>query len=152
MKHLVHKTIALALAVTFGVALPLRAATSLGDAPVKKFRLPSFNDAGFRTGLLTGDEATMVSSTQIDLREMHFTLFTGDEKNAVETTMLAPIATVRIPEPNKTIVEGKGSVRVIRSDLDASGEDWTYNNADRRLIMRKNVHFVFQAELKDLLK
>ncbi|HEU5080007.1 MAG TPA: hypothetical protein VFT72_12410 [Opitutaceae bacterium] len=145
-----HVIIAAAVALSAWTLAP--AETSLGNAPVKKFRLPSFNEAGFRMGLLTGDEAIMVSSTQIDLREMHFTTFSGDEKNAVEMTMLAPVATVRIPEPNKTIVEGKGSIRVIRNDLDASGEDWTYNHTERRLVMRKNVRFVLQAELKNLLK
>lgn len=126
--------------------------TTLGNAPVRKFRLPSFNDEGNRVSLLTGDEATLVNPKQIDVKEMHFTLFAGDEKGTVDTTLLAPVATVRIPEPNHTIVEGKGSVRVIRSDLDASGEDWTYWHREKRLVMRNHVHFVLQAELTNILQ
>ncbi len=122
------------------------------NAPVKKFRLPAFNDQGFRSSLLEGDAATMVSSTQIDVKEMHFTLFAGDEKGSIETTLLAPVATVRILEKDKILVEGKRSVRLVRSDLDVSGEDWTYQHSDKHLAIRKNVRVVVHAELKDILK
>lgn len=121
-------------------------------APVKKFRLPTFNDAGFRTSLLLGEEAKMVSATQIDVRDMHFTLFNGAENAAVDTTLVAPVATVRILEQNKISVEGSGSMHIVRDDLDASGENWTYQHAEKRLVIRKNVRVVFRAELKDILK
>lgn len=135
----------------------MTAATSSADsnvtnAPVKKFRLPQFNEQGFRTGLLEGDEARLISQTQIDITEMHFTIFSGDESNTVDTTLLAPTATILIPDPQHVVVEGKGPVRVVRSDLDASGVDWTYLHAEKKVSMRKNVHVVFRSELTNLLK
>ncbi len=120
--------------------------------PVKHFRLPTFNDQGYRSSLLVGDEATIVSAAQIDIKEMHFTLFTGDETNAIDTTLLAPVATVRIQEHSHTIVDGKGPVRVVRTDLDASGENWTFAYPEKKLTMRANVHVVIRAPLGDLLK
>ena len=144
------------LLVVFLFSLLAPAAFSAGlsgvNAPVKKFRLPSFNDQGFRTSLLEGETATMISPTQIDMKEMHLTLFTGDEKGSVDTTLLAPLATVRILEQNKILVEGKSSVRLVRSDLDVSGEDWAYRHSDKHLAIRKNVRVVVHAELNDILK
>lgn len=122
------------------------------NAPVKKFRLPSFNDQGFRTSLLEGDEARIISSSQIDMREMHLTLFSGDETNAVDTTLLAATATVRILEKNQIAVEGRDSVRLVRSDLDVAGENWSYRHSDKRLTIGKNVRVVIHAELGDILK
>lgn len=122
------------------------------NAPVKKFRLPGFNDQGFRTSLLQGDEARMISATQIDLKEMHFTLFQGDEKNSVDSTLLAPVATVLIQDQNKIVVQGEGSVRFIRPDIDASGQQWKYEHAEKHLTMHKDVRLVIRAELKDILK
>ncbi len=137
----------------FAAMMPLLLADAPStSAPVKKFRLPQLNDEGFRTGLLEGDEAKLISQSQIDITEMHFTIFTGDETNAVDTTLLAPVATIHVPDPKHLTVEGKGPVRVVRTDLDASGEDWTYVHADKKIFMRKNVHVVFHSELTDILK
>lgn len=122
------------------------------NAPVKKFRLPSFNDQGFRTSLLEGDEAQVISPSQIDMKEMHMTLFSGDENNAVDTTLLASTATVRLLEKNQITVEGGNSVRLIREDLDVSGENWSYQHAEKRLTLGKNVRVVIRAELGDILK
>ncbi len=122
------------------------------NAPVKKFRLPAFNDEGFRSSLLQGDEATMVSTSQIDIKEMQFTLFAGDEKGSVDTKLEAPVATVLILDQNQILVEGAGSVHLARNDLSASGEDWSYRHSEKRLIIRKNVHLVIRAQLGDILK
>jgi len=140
--------------LTINLATPslFGAGVSGFNAPVKKFRLPSFNEQGFRTSLLEGDEATMISPSQIDMREMHLTLFSGDENNRVETTLLAPLATVRLLDQNQIAVEGPSSVRLVRSDLDVAGENWSYRHADKRLTIGKKVHVVIHAQLGDILK
>ena len=83
---------------------------------------------------------------------MHFSSFSGDEKNLLHTTLLAPVATVRILEKNHVVVEGDGSVRLIRDEVDATGEQWSYDHSNKRLSIRKNVHVVYRAVLKDILK
>ena len=137
----------------FTVATLCSAAEDLSkSAPVKKFRLPTFNQEGYRTSFLEGDEAIIVSSQQIDVKEMHYSLFSGEENNVLETTLLAPVATVRVLERNHIKVEGTGSVRLIRDEVDATGDNWTYDHANKRLLIRKNVHVIYRAVLKDFLK
>lgn len=123
-----------------------------GNTPVRKFRLPTFNKEGYRTSLLEGEQAEAVSPQEIRLSEMRFSLFSGDEASTLDTTLLAPRAVVRIPEPEHYIVEGPGPVRLIRSDLDVAGEGWLYNHTEKKLSIRKNVVVIFRSELKDLLK
>lgn len=137
------------------LAAPLLSAESIPglNQPVKKFRLPTFNDQGYRTSLLVGDQAKMISATQIELTEMHYSVFAGDENSTLETTLLASVATVRVLDQNKVTVEGSGAVRFIRNDIDASGEQWIYYHAEQKhLVMKKNVHVVIRAELKNILK
>ncbi|PTY05854.1 hypothetical protein DB347_16040 [Opitutaceae bacterium EW11] len=146
MKHL--RFIVFALCAWAG----LHAQIGPGNTPVRRFRLPSFNQEGFRTALLEGEEADAVSPTEIHLKEMRFSLFAGDETNALDSTLLAPRATVRIPEQNHYLVEGPGPVRLIRNDLDVSGENWLYDHNARKLWIRKDAQVIFRSELKDLLK
>lgn len=135
-----------------GLACAMRADDLANGTPVKKFRLPTFNDQGFRTSLLVGDQAIIVSQSQIDIQEMHFTIFTGDETNAVDTTLLSPVATVHILDHEHTLVDGKTTVRIIRADLDASGKDWSFAYPEKKLIMRQDVHVTIRAPMTDILK
>ena len=143
MKHLL--LLCCTAAAVFG-------ASSLPTAPVKKFRLPTFNAEGFRTGFLTGEEALIVSAGQIDIKEMHLSTFSGDEAGTLETTLLAPVATVRVQEREQIRVEGKQSVRLVRPEVDATGQDWEYDHQNKRLLIRSDVHVVYRAVLKDFLK
>jgi hypothetical protein len=125
------------------------------SAPIKRFRLPTFNQAGYQTSLLEGDQAVLVSTQQIDVKEMHFTVLSGTEEKLVQTTLLAPDATLRLHEENRFTVSGAGAVRLVRNDIDAAGQDWSFEfqeHGPKRLMMKKNVRVVFRAVLKDILK
>ncbi|MGC4074313.1 MAG: hypothetical protein QM760_17735 [Nibricoccus sp.] len=126
----------------------------IANAPVKNFRLPSFNDQGNRTSLLRGSEARYISSTQIDIIELNFAQFPEDGSTEADNILLAPSATVLIKSKDHTILTGKESVRLIGKGIDATGENWTFDNKghnDQRLTMNKNVRVVFHAELKGIL-
>ena len=133
--------------------LVLQAADSLvtPNAPVTNFRLPVLNEQGIRTSLLRGTEARYVSASQIELTEMQYSTFFEDGSNKVDTTLLAPTATVFIVD-NKVRVHGEEGVRLIRSDLDVIGMRWTYDHAQKKITLEKDVRVVFRTELKDILK
>lgn len=121
------------------------------NAPISQFKLPTFNSEGNRVSLLRGAEARYVSPTQIDLTAMDLTLYFGDGTDRVDTVLRAPSASVLLND-SKIRVRGDQQVHVTREDLDATGERWTYDHTDRRILIEKNVHVVFRMELKDLLK
>jgi len=137
------------LALAAPVAAQTGAPTIKPSAPIKEFRLPTFNKDGKRATFMRAGEALFVTSTQIDVKDMQFTLFTKDGTDAFDTVLLAPSATF---VTDKQIVSGKESVRVIRVDLEVTGEQWTYNHPEKRVLIGKNARVIFQDELKDIIK
>jgi hypothetical protein len=134
--------------------LPL--AFSLGHAaedvpaePTKNFILPTFTPDGYRSMLLRGSEARMLSLRLIQLNDMDLTVFSGDAANRVDSVLLSPVARVSLDDDT---ARGPGAVRLVRDDLDLTGEQWTYDHARKRISIARNVRVVFHSELKDMLK
>ena len=88
------------------------------SAPVKNFRLPTFNKEGMRTTFLRAGEAVIVSNTRIDVKDMNLTMFTNDDSGRIESVLLSPSATFLTEQQ---IVSGKESVRFIRDDVEVAG-------------------------------
>jgi hypothetical protein len=121
------------------------------NAPITNFKLPVLNEQGIRTSLLRGTEARYVSASQIELSEMQYSTFLDDGSNKVDTTLLAPSATVLIDD-NKVRVQGEEGVRLVRSDIDVIGLHWMYDHSQKKITLEKDVRVVFRTELKDILK
>lgn len=121
-------------------------------APVKNFSLPFFNDAGFRTMLIRGNEARLGNPRKPELIDVTVSLFSGDAANRVETVLLSTEAAV---DTTAKIVEGTGPMRLVRDDLEVSGELWRYDYNDPDTInlrIERKARIVFRAELQSLLK
>ncbi|MBI2512982.1 MAG: LPS export ABC transporter periplasmic protein LptC [Opitutae bacterium] len=119
------------------------------DAPIVNFRLPTFTPEGYRQWLVRGTEARLISTKEIDIRELTLTVFTADATDRIETMILSPSAKVLT---DSQVVSGPGTIRVIRDDLDATGANWTYDHKEKRVSMRQNVRVTFRAELKNFLQ
>ena len=142
---------------TFALILTLNALSAaaqpgvMANAPVKFFKLPIFNQAGLRTSLLRGDEARYISATQIDLIDMQYITCVEDGSNRVETTLLAPVASV-LTQQNEVKVHGAETVRLIRDDVEVTGSKWTYERNQKKISIDQDVRVLFRAELTSLLK
>jgi hypothetical protein len=121
------------------------------EAPVKNFRLPSFDEKGNRTTLIRGGEARYVTNHQIDIVDLNFSRFAGDGSTRIDTLLLAPAATVAL-EGNQIKLRGDQSMRLIRDEFEASGEQWAYDHAGKKIWIGKNVRVVFHSQLENLLK
>lgn len=135
-----------ALVVSFCAPLPAQISS---PAPVRNFTLPFFNDEGFHTMLVRGREASLANPQRIGLSDMTLTLFSGDETQKVDTVILSPTATV-IPADSRIV--GPGQVRLIRDDLELTGEEWSYDQPAKRILIQRGARIVFHAALADLLK
>lgn len=148
-------TTRLALGLALGL-LPLAAPPSSAQssrisapAPIKNFTAPFFNDEGYHTMVVRGGEARILSPQRIALADMNLTLFSGDERRLAETVILAPEALV---QPEAQLVSGPAAVRLIRDDVELTGEDWTYDHAAQKISINRRARLVFQAAVADLLK
>lgn len=119
------------------------------SAPIKDFRLPTFDKDGKRATFMKAGEALFVTTTRIDVKEMNFTLFTKDGTGAFDTLLIAPTATFLT---DKQIVSGQDSMRLLRVNVEVTGEQWSYNHVEKRVLIGKNVRVTFQDELKDIIK
>jgi hypothetical protein len=128
---------------------PGHAAENAPSEPAKNFILPTFTREGYHSMRLCGSEARMLTLRLIELDDMNLTVFSGDASNRVDSVLLSPIA--RVSLDNDT-ARGPGAVRLIRDDLELTGEQWIYDHNKKSISIAKNVRVVFHSELKDLLK
>lgn len=144
------KPSALLALLAFGASgLPAQSPQVSAPAPVKNFALPFFNEAGHRTLLVRGNEARLTDPRRPQFTDMTVSVFAGDASNRVESVLLSAAATV---DTETGVIEGTESVRLIRDDLEVTGESWRYEHANRRLLIQRQARIVLRAELPTLIK
>jgi lipopolysaccharide export system protein LptA len=148
-----HATLLLALLLLSALqpfspsALSQKSASSIfANTPVKNFSLPFFNDAtGYREYLVRGDKATYVNASQIDIVALEFTQFTGDGSAIAKTRLTAPVATLHAENKQAPVLTGRESVHLAyENDLDATGEDWAYDHAQKTITINRNARIIYK--------
>ncbi len=119
------------------------------DQPIVNFRLPDFTPEGNRSWLVRGSEARYANQSQVDIKGLNLSIFTGLPDGKVETLILSPSAQVR---PGEMLVCGSDTIRVINDRFEATGSDWNYAHRDKKVSIGKNVHVVLHTELKAMLQ
>jgi hypothetical protein len=117
-------------------------------APIKNFRLPTFNVAGYRESILYAAEARLPVNNRIEASEVEFISFTGDAAEGIDVMLAAPTA---ILFPQERRIEGIDTVRLERADLTVTGADWRYDHTTRRVMIGRDARIIFRAPLPDLL-
>jgi hypothetical protein len=132
--------------------LLLFGADALKSAPVivkNYFQRVFTNDTeGWRDTDLRAAEAR-VSREEVVLTGATYTVYSGDAANRPVTVFTAPSATAL---PGRKILRGDGPVRVVRDDLEVSGEQWAYDHVAQAITIEKNARTVIRATLPDLIK
>ena len=118
--------------------------------PAKNWILPLFTaKEGFRSMTLRGSEVRPAGPARIDVTDLSITVFSGDAATTVETMLLSPAA---IFLPKEKRASGEKSVRLIRDDIEVTGEGWTYDHDGKKISLARHVRVVFRAQLNDILK
>jgi hypothetical protein len=143
-----HKTRLAAVAVLASI-LAAGAQEVAVAPPARNWTLPLFTKEGYRQMTLKGDEVRPVSSDRIDIMGMNFTVFSGQADAKVDSVLLSPEATFMLDEK---VARGAKQVRLIRDDLEVTGEGWTYDYNEKKVLIFKHAHVVFHSALPDMLK
>jgi hypothetical protein len=117
--------------------------------PARNWILPLFTKEGFRQMTIRGDEVRPVNNDRVDITGMNVTVFSGGAGAKVDSVLLSPEATFLLTE--KT-AHGDKSVRLVRDDVEVSGEGWTYLYNEKKVLISRHAHVVFHSALPDLLK
>jgi len=139
--------------IVAGLAAAVSQAQSPGPtaAPTaKNWVLPIFSDKeGFRSMTLRGSAVQPVGADRIDVTDLNITLFTGDAAARVDSVLLSQAASFF---PKTKLASGEKSVRLIRDDLEVTGDGWTYDHAAKKITIQHHTRIVFRAQLNDILK
>lgn len=111
--------------------------------------MPVFNAKGYRDYGLIGSRITPVGETRWDVTDMRLVHYAGDAKSTIETIVIAAQASFL---KEGKIASGQNGVRVIRDDLEVSGELWTYNHSQETLVVENNVEVTIHAVLPAILQ
>lgn len=136
----------LGLLVCCGLTLAVGAETL---APAINWVAPLFTRDNFRSMTLRGARASFPTTDQVQVVDLNLTAYSGDAAKKIETVIVAPSATFL---PRQNLARGEAGVQVTREDLEASGTNWVYDHAQKKVSLQGNVRIVFNAELKAFLK
>jgi len=125
-------------------------ATATQPVVAKNWSLPLFTKEGHRTMTLRGTEARTLSADRIDIIDLNITTFTGDATAKVDSILLCRELASFFP--NEKLVRGDASVRLVRDDIEVTGENWTYNHAAKKVSLARNARVTFKTSLPDILK
>jgi hypothetical protein len=117
--------------------------------PARNWTLPLFTKEGYRQATLRGDEVRSVSSDRFDAKGMNVTVFSGGADARVDSVLVSPEATFLL---NEKVAQGDKAVRLVRDDVDVRGEGWSYNYAEKKVLIYHHTHVVFHSALPDILK
>ncbi len=119
------------------------------SAPVKNYAVSFFSEDGYPRVRIVGESADLSDRSLIQLTGMNLILYTGGADREIETTLAAPVALL---EPEAELVSGPDSVDLKRSDLEVSGEDWSYDHRESRIQIRRSAQIIFKTPLEGFLE
>lgn len=116
-----------------------------------------FTKEGYRSLVVRGTEARMAGLDRYDVTDLNITTFTVGPNSRVESILLSPAASF-FARDNRA--SGEKSVRLIRDDMEITGEQWTFLHfpatatvqAHQKVSIQRNNRVVFHAALPDLLQ
>jgi hypothetical protein len=117
--------------------------------PARDWTLPLFTKEGYRQLTLRGDVVQAVTADRVEIKGMNVTVFSGLADGRVDSVVLSPAATFLI---NEKVAHGDSTVRVVRDDLEVTGEGWTYLYNEKKVLISRHARVVFHTALPDFLK
>ncbi len=121
-----------------------------GGGSAQNWSTHRFSDKeGYREMSVRGSEIHPAGPDKINVTDLSIAVYSGDAAAHIDTILLSPNADFFTKENRAS---GEKSVRLIRDDLEASGQRWTFDQAQKKVSLDGRVRIVFNAEIKDLLK
>jgi len=153
------------VAVALGLLLAHAQTPVMPTAPIVDFRLPVFNEQGFRIWELRGSEAIYdLKAQRAEITGLRLRVFSGDEREAVENTLESPLAIVQIAEGSRT-ASGPGLIRMVGlesgREFEVRGEDWTFEETTptparpektKSMVIRRDVVVTFAQDIGNILR
>lgn len=132
------------LAITFAAFGQLRPDTSIIN-----FRMPLFDEVGYRVWQLQGEKAVYKSETQITIEGMEVSQFIGDDENREIARLTSPEAVFHY---DSTSAYGPGELKLETENFEVEGSDWIWLGDKKQITFNRDVKVVLYGEIGDILK
>ena len=136
--------VVLLVAMTFGAFAQMKPGT-----PVFNFKLPLFNEQGYRIWYLRGDKGIYVSETQIKIEGMTVSQYSGNEADERIAVLTSPEAIFHF---DSTTAYGPSELRIVSDEFDVSGQDWIWIGEKKEITLNRDVKVVLFEGIGDILK
>jgi hypothetical protein len=135
------------LLLAFGATIASAQFTS--KEPIINFRLPMFNDDGYKAWEVLGEEGRYLEENRIEITALDLRLLSGDESGALETEITSPLAIVH---PQDRTVTGPGAIRAKGTGFALFGENWIYEHDTKTVTVRESVVLTLDGAVGNILK
>jgi hypothetical protein len=122
------------------------------DAPIINFKLPLFNDDGYRTGYLRGAQGIYSNNSDIRITDMELSQYSGDAQDAVIGSMESPEALFRYDKTGRSHASGPGSIMIENDTFRLTGEDWIWQEENNRVVINRKVKIIIFDEIGSIIK
>lgn len=117
------------------------------DAPIINFKLPMFNQEGYQSWYIQGDEGTYINEKQIDIKGMQLMIFSSDKDECLQTTIESPKASIMLQD-NKA--KSNNEIQATGEGYRLYGKDWLWNGELKKININKNVKVIFDKPLTEV--
>lgn len=119
------------------------------DSAIEGFRLPLFDESGYRVWQLQGELATYKSESQINIDGMEVSQFVGNDENPEVAKLTSPQA---IFHSDTTMAYGPGELHVETPSFEVIGYDWIWLGEKKQITFNNNVKVTLYDQIGDILK
>lgn len=119
------------------------------DTAIEGFRIPLFDETGYRVWQLRGELATYQSETQIKISGMHVSQFVGDEQNREVAKLTSPEAVFHF---DTTTAYGPSELHVKTKAFEIIGYDWVWLGDKKQITFNDTVKVTLFEQVGDILK
>ena len=119
------------------------------EEPIEDFRVPKFNDLGFREWHLRATQGTYQNTNEVLIEGMQVRQFKGDGSGEVIARFETPKATYII---DSQLIVGAGEILAKSQEFQLTGSDWIWQAEANRLTINKNAKVLIFSEIGDILK
>lgn len=122
----------------------------LPDAPIKQFRLPVFDETGYKVCDFAGEEGKLISETEVLVSGMVLRTWEPGDPPVLSMTIQSPTAVI-LPSEQKAVGKEFIAIRSADGNFSILGRQWFWEGRENRIVIEEDVRVSFNESLGGLL-
>lgn len=119
------------------------------EEPVENFRVPKFNEEGYREWHLKAAQGTYINNNEVLINDMFIRQFAGDGSSEAIATLETAQATYYI---DSSMIAGPGEILAQSEQFKLTGLDWVWQAKENRLTINKKAKVILFSEIGSIIE